>query len=118
VSQVRKCIDELADTALPKEELASVVEVLQHFSKEYLNYHELRTRKSGTMRYVDLHLTICSEFRVGEAHKVCDRIEDEIARRFKEVDVNIHVEPCGNHGPACEQVCEFSKVHRQQAKEH
>ncbi|MBI3541744.1 MAG: cation transporter [Deltaproteobacteria bacterium] len=107
IEQIKKCVKELSDSVLPDEELQTVRRALEKHQKEYLNYHDLRTRKAGAVRYVEFHLEVCSEQRVAEAHAVCDRIEDDIHNRFREVDVNIHVEPCGNHGPQCSATCRF-----------
>lgn len=109
VDQIKKCLAELSDTALPAQEVAQVRAVLRTYEGEFLNYHDLKTRKVGAVRHVDLHLTMCSEQKVRDAHDVCDRIEDEIGKNFKEVQVNIHVEPCGTHEASCTHVCEFKK---------
>lgn len=109
VEQIKKCLAELSDTALPQEEVAQVRQVLVDRQKEFLNYHDLKTRKVGATRHVDLHLTVCSDQKVSEAHDVCDRIEGDLNQRFRDVNVNIHVEPCGNHGPECAKLCQFTK---------
>ncbi len=114
VEQMKKCVSELADTALPKEELDTIVKTIEKYKKSFLNYHDLRTRKVGALRHIDLHLEICSEQKVFEAHKLCDEIEDELMKKFKKIHINIHVEPCGNHEPSCESLCAFYKIPREQ----
>jgi len=109
VVQIKKCLAELSDSALPIEEVREVENVLGARQTEFLNYHDLRTRKVGAVRHVDLHLTVCSEQKVHEAHEVCDRIEEDLLKKFKEVHMNIHVEPCGHHGEECTQICRFFK---------
>lgn len=116
VAQMKKCIAELSDTALPHDEVGVVKEVLLQHDQDYLNYHDLRTRRVGAARHVDFHLTVCSEQRVHEAHSVCDRIEENLNQKFKQIDVNIHVEPCGNHGPQCVDVCRFFNQPRNEVK--
>lgn len=108
IEQIKKCLAELSDTALPQDEVATVRQVLSAHDETFLNYHDLKTRKVGATRHVDLHLTVCSDQKVSEAHNVCDRIEDDLTRHFKEVHVSIHVEPCGNHGPSCNAICQFT----------
>ncbi|MEW6055928.1 MAG: cation diffusion facilitator family transporter [Bdellovibrionota bacterium] len=116
IEQIKKCVAELSDTVLPGEEVETVRQVLRGHEKEFLNYHDLRTRKAGAVRFVDLHLTVCSEQTVHEAHEVCDRIEDDLTKSFKEAHVNIHIEPCGNHGPNCLDHCRFYGVPRKQGQ--
>jgi cation diffusion facilitator family transporter len=112
VVQIKKCVAELSDSTLPDEEMAVVKEVLKSHEKGFLNYHDIRTRKAGAVRYIDLHLTVCSELKVSEAHETCDRIEEDLMKRFKEVHVNIHIEPCGTHDAACATICSFDNLPR------
>ncbi len=114
VEQIKKCVAELSDSTLPDSEVAQIKGVLARHDDEYLSYHDLRTRKAGAVRHVELHLEVCSDQRVQEAHAVCDLIEVDMQKCFREVDINIHVEPCGNHGPECKTVCQFTKAPRNQ----
>lgn len=112
IEQLKKCIAELSDTALPNEEVSAVRKTIGKFQNQYLSYHDLRTRKVGPVRHVEFHLEVCSDQKVHEAHTVCDRIEDALTKEYKEVDINIHVEPCGNHGPECQEICRYWKKPR------
>jgi cation diffusion facilitator family transporter len=58
-----------------------------------VNYHELRTRISGNYRFIDIHVEVPKNQTVGDAHKFCDMIEDELNASFENLDVIIHVEP-------------------------
>ncbi len=58
-----------------------------------VNYHELRTRISGNYRFIDIHVEVPENQTVGDAHKFCDMIEDELNASFENLDVTIHVEP-------------------------
>lgn len=118
IEQLKKCVAELSDTALPEAEVAAVREAINSHQADYLNYHDLRTRKSGAVRHVEFHLTMCSEQNVEQAHAVCDLLETDISRRFQDCDVNIHVEPCGNHGPGCQTTCRFYNRPRKAAPSH
>jgi len=31
---------------------------------------------------------------VRKAHDLCDTIEEELKKKFKNLDINIHIEPC------------------------
>jgi cation diffusion facilitator family transporter len=58
-----------------------------------VNYHDLRTRVAGNYRFIDLHVTIPENESVGDAHRYCDMIEDELSRSFDHLNVITHVEP-------------------------
>lgn len=83
----------LLDVRLEPEEEERIREILQSFSDEYLEYHALRTRRSGSEEHIDLHLVVSSQMRVADAHDLCDRIEGEIRKEFPQAHVLIHIEP-------------------------
>jgi len=91
---LKKAFFPLIDVSLPKAEQDIITEVLSRHSDEFMEFHELRTRKSGAERYVDLHLVMPSHLSIGEVHELCDVIEREIAQSLKDTQVLIHVEPC------------------------
>ena len=91
----------LVDEQLPAEEEAVIKNVLATYSKDFIAYRALRTRKSGSERFVDLVLVVRSDLSVAEAHKLCDSIESEIESRLKNVDVLIHTEPCQMEDGKC-----------------
>jgi len=83
----------LLDVRLEPEEEERIREILQSFSREYLEYHALRTRRSGSEEHIDMHLVVSSQMRVADAHDLCDRIEGEIRKEFPQAHVLIHIEP-------------------------
>lgn len=58
-----------------------------------LEIHDLRTRHSGQLTFVEFHLVVPSEMTVRDAHTICDRLEDAIQRVIGGAHVTIHVEP-------------------------
>ena len=90
-----KALLPLLDTALPQAEEDVIVEAIEMIIPEGLvNYHQLRTRKSGSERYVDMHLVVPRYLTIETVHEWCDRIENEIAARLSHVHVLVHAEPC------------------------
>jgi divalent metal cation (Fe/Co/Zn/Cd) transporter len=49
-------------------------------------------------RHFDFHALVCGKVTVAESHAVCDEIEEALDRDFPGAFINIHVEPCGEHG--------------------
>lgn len=58
-----------------------------------VNYHSLRTRKAGNYRFIDIHVEIPENESVGNAHRYCDEIEDELMASFENLNATIHIEP-------------------------
>ena len=58
-----------------------------------VNYHDLRTRVAGNYKFIDLHIEIPEYESVGDAHRYCDMIEEELSKNYDNLTVTIHVEP-------------------------
>lgn len=62
---------------------------------ELKGLHDLRTRKSGTLRFVQFHVWVPADWTVQEAHDTLDRVEEELQHRFPGTEILIHVDPEG-----------------------
>lgn len=83
----------LLDTRLTKEEEAKVQEIIDSYRHEYIEYHDLRTRRSGADEHIDFHLVVPSSTDIETAHDLCDRIEKDIQDSLNNPTVFIHLEP-------------------------
>ena len=102
-----KSVRDLMDIKLPEEEEREIRRIIEKYSDEFIDYHDLRTRKAGSDRFVDLHLVVPKKLSVEAAHALTDTIEDEIARKYPRTSVIIHVEPCEVSGSCdvCDDEC-------------
>lgn len=55
--------------------------------------HDLRTRRSGQVRFVQLHLELDHQLTLAEAHAIADGIEREISALLPGTQVLIHQDP-------------------------
>lgn len=103
-----KALVPLLDVALPAEEEAEIENALQMIIHHgMINFHQLRTRKAGSERYVDMHLVVQRDLNITQVHDLCDQIEKEIELRLKHVHVMVHAEPCEEEDcPQCQADCE------------
>lgn len=92
---IRDSIFSILDFGLPGEEESIILGVLKKYSGEYVEFHNLRTRKSGSDRYIDLHLVVPKDKDIKTVHALCDRIEEEMRGSLAGLHVLIHIEPCG-----------------------
>ncbi len=83
----------LLDVSLDSKERKAIQNIIESYSDEYVEYHDLRTRRSGAEEHIDLHLVVPSEMTVKQAHDLCDRIEADIKRLSSQANVLIHIEP-------------------------
>ena len=85
-----KAFTPLLDTAWSNNEIK---ELEQTLNKLEVSYHDLRTRVAGNYRFIDIHIQIPGDVSVINAHKYCDKIENELTRIYEHLTVTIHVEP-------------------------
>lgn len=89
---VKESIDLLMDHELPDEEREKIRAVaLKH--PETLGLHDLRTRRAGTMVFIQFHLELDSTLSLFAAHKIAEQVELELATLFSEVEIIIHEDP-------------------------
>ncbi|WP_212902312.1 cation diffusion facilitator family transporter [Clostridium polyendosporum] len=84
----------LLDAKLSDEEIKVVEEQINKHDSIYCDFHNLRTRKAGSIKYIDLHLVVPENMSVKNAHDLCDIIEDDIEKILKNTEVMIHLESC------------------------
>ena len=89
---LRRAYGPLLDVALPAGEIEKISMVVEKHCTGNISYHDLRTRKSGSRRYIDFHMNLPSDMTVKEAHELCDLIEADIRKVIPLSEVTIHVE--------------------------
>ena len=84
----------LVDEALPEDEMLAIQEAIESYAERgVVGYHELRTRRAGPRRYVDMHVQFRSGTTLEEAHAIAHSLQDTIRARLRGADVLIHLEP-------------------------
>ena len=83
----------LMDRAIPDEDRARVVEVLEKLKADGGDYHALRTRVAGAKSFVDVHVLVPGRMSVQAGHDLAERLENEIQARLPHVEVLTHLEP-------------------------
>jgi cation diffusion facilitator family transporter len=93
----------LMDSTLPEDEITLIRAIIQELRQPIASVHDLRTRKSGSHRFVEFHLTLPHGMSVKESHAITEEIERRIHERFAGTQITIHVEPCDED--ACHREC-------------
>lgn len=87
---LNRAFNPLLDTAWKDKDIEELENRLKNLE---VNYHDLRTRISGNYLFIDLHIQIPEDVSVGDAHRYCDKIENELTVAYRNLSVTIHVEP-------------------------
>jgi len=82
-------MDEAADAAT----LATIQSCIAKEARGAIEAHDLQTRHAGPVTFIQFHLVVRASMTVGEAHDICDRIENALRQTVRGARIAIHVEP-------------------------
>jgi cation diffusion facilitator family transporter len=91
---VRHSMRDVLDEQLPETIRKEVEQLIRAHHEHLLDFHNLRTRRAGSQKIMDFHLTVCKHLSVEEAHAIADHLEKRIQQEIPGADVTIHIEPC------------------------
>jgi cation diffusion facilitator family transporter len=89
---IMNSISGLMDSSLPENEQKIITSILESYQARGIQYHALRTRKSGSRRFVTIHVLVPGDWTVGAGHHLLESIEDDICRSLKNTSVITHLE--------------------------
>lgn len=91
---VRHSLSDVLDEKLPEQISREITRLIEAHKEDLLDFHNLRTRRAGSQKIMDFHLTVCKHLSVEEAHAIADHLEKRIQEEIQGSDVTIHIEPC------------------------
>jgi ferrous-iron efflux pump FieF len=89
---VKESIDLLMDHELPNQQRNEIIAVITS-NLGVIGYHDLRTRRSGTMVFIQFHLELDATLSLLEAHTIAEGVEEQLNELFQHVEVIIHEDP-------------------------
>jgi ferrous-iron efflux pump FieF len=94
VDVARESVNVLMDRRLPRAIDAKVASVVECFRAEgVLGFHDLRTRRSGSHKFIDLHLEVEADQTLQQAHDLTVRVIRAIQQEIPRSRVHIHTDP-------------------------
>ena len=103
---LHKSFGGIIDSGLPPEEEKIIIDTLAEHRGQLVGFHEIRTRKAGAQRFVELHLEMPGDISVEAAHQMCDHLEADLKKRLPRLEISLHVEPCGDKCDVCDMTCD------------
>ncbi|NLO90863.1 MAG: cation transporter [Elusimicrobia bacterium] len=85
---------DLLDESLPPQEEALIRDRLLELRPLLYSFKNLRTRKAGKTRFVDLEAMMPPDISVKTSHDIADAISAKLREAFPDAVVVVHVEPC------------------------
>ncbi|HEX8097444.1 MAG TPA: cation diffusion facilitator family transporter [Pyrinomonadaceae bacterium] len=94
VAVARESVDVLMDRRLPGDVDEQIAAVVGRFKGEgVLGFHDLRTRRSGSYKFIDLHLEVERGKQLEEAHALTVRVLRALESEIPRAKVQIHTDP-------------------------
>jgi len=87
-----RAFDHLMDKELPDDKLAEIKKLIKA-EKGILDYHLLKTRRSGSRKFIQLHIEVDEKLNLRKAHDIADSLEKKLEALGKEVEAIIHIDP-------------------------
>ncbi len=88
----REAVDELMDRPLPADEVRVIEGALTGLGGNVRSWCNLRTRRAGPMRFVQVHVALPATISFAEAHAEVHRVEDALKAVLPNIDVIAHAD--------------------------
>lgn len=94
----RKTVADLLDTSLSAEEEKEITDTITSVQNAGMfRLCELKTRRSGVRKQIELKICVNGDMTVKESHEFCNEVENALAEKIGNTDTIIHIEPiCEN----------------------
>lgn len=102
---IKESFAPLLDASLSEEDEQKIITKIENHQEHFIDFHDFRTRKAGSERHIDFHLTVCKYHTIDHAHTLADKIENDIQLLFRESSILIHHEPCYEECDRCQKSC-------------
>src|ERR1700749_1348096 len=90
----RDAVNVLMDRRLGPEVDAAVAAIIASFrDRGVTGFHNLRTRRSGSLKFIDLHLEVTADKSFVRAHDLTERVIRAIEKEIPRSRVQIHTDP-------------------------
>lgn len=87
----------LMDRELPDEDRARIREIALSYP-DVMAIHDMRSRRSGPYRFIQMHLEMNGALSLNRAHSVADAVEKQIMDEFPGSEVIVHQDPATPQG--------------------
>lgn len=83
----------MMDSALVEDKLANITSALDAFAERDVAYKNLKTRRAGTVSFIQVDVLVPRHWTVGKGHDVLDEIERCLAEIVPGANIVTHLEP-------------------------
>ena len=88
----KETLNNLLDSSLPDDEIDVIENILKN-NQVIKGYKNIKARKSGQYKRIEITLLFNEDMKIKCCHSVCDQIENEIKSKLPNSTIVIHAEP-------------------------
>jgi cation diffusion facilitator family transporter len=92
VGILRKSVSGLMDGSLSKEYIDIIQGVLDGQKETEVKFHAIRTRQSGSLKVISMHVLVPGSWTVNRGHQLVTRIENELHQAIEDSEIFTHLE--------------------------
>lgn len=92
---ILRAVAELMDEGLPAAVRDEVHRLIKTHHPSVVGFHNFRSRRAGTRRYIEFHLELRGIEEFVAAHEITEQLVDKISAAVPDADVLIHMDPEG-----------------------
>ena len=81
------------DSAVNAQDLEAIRTVLDTYAAEGVQYHALRTRRAGALKFMSVHLLMPGAWTIARGHDLSEQIENDLRQAIPGLVVVTHLEP-------------------------
>lgn len=91
---IKRSTGGLMDSALDPADQTVIEAVLDRFrSAGVVDFHDVRTRESGSQRFLQLHMLVPGDWTVQRGHDAVEEVETQLRAALDTLTVTVHLEP-------------------------
>lgn len=90
---LKRSADGLLDASLLPHDHEQVLAVIARYKSDTIDFHAVRTRRSGSRKFVTFHVLVPGEWSVQRGHEVLEAIEIDLTHAIPNIHVTTHLEP-------------------------
>ncbi len=90
---LKRSADGLLDASLLPHDHNRVLAIIGRFRSDVIDFHAIRTRRSGSRKFVTFHVLVPGEWSVQRGHDLLEALEIELTQAIPNIHVTTHLEP-------------------------
>jgi len=75
------------------EEEKIILSILEDHQSDFIEFHDLKSRRQGNLVLAEIHLTVQDSMSVRMAHDIIDKIEETLNEEASHIRLTVHIDP-------------------------